>query len=263
MNTTEKILANVLELQSMPTVFLEALDNIQDPKVNAIKLSTTVSKDMALTTKLLRFVNSPYYGFAREITQVNNAIALLGFRAVRDIIMMMAMKPMMLSQSGKDLWEHSIRCAYAAQLLAESVLDTPADEVFTIGFLHDIGRVLFQLYDLESFEEIARLEKMGVDKLLVEEDIFGVNHTLVGEAFAIKESLPPIISKSIRYHHDPMNEEAPYMAKVIYLAEILTQPQLKTPDEMLLQDLELKIEDLEQLREEIFEKTAIMIEALK
>lgn len=263
MNTTEKILANVLELQSMPTVFLEALDNIQDPKVNAIKLSNIVSKDMALTTKLLRFVNSPYYGFAREITQVNNAIALLGFRAVRDIIMMMAMKPMMLSQSGKDLWEHSIRCAYASQLLAESIMDTPADEVFTIGFLHDIGRVLFQLYDLESFEEVARLEKMGVDKLVVEEDIFGVDHTLVGEAFAIKESLPPIISKSIRYHHDPTNEEAPYIAKVIYLAEMITQSELKALDEGFLTELEIQIDDLQRLREEIFEKTDIMIEALK
>ena len=104
MDKTEKILSNVLELQSMPTVFLEALDNIQNPNVNAMKLSNILSKDMALTTKLLRLVNSPYYGFAQKITQVNNAVALLGFRAVKDIIMMMALKPMMLSQKGKELF---------------------------------------------------------------------------------------------------------------------------------------------------------------
>lgn len=265
MEKVQKILTKVVELQSMPTVFLEALDSIQDPKVNAIKLSGIISKDMALTTKLLRVVNSPYYGFAQEITQVNNAIALLGFRAVKDIIMMMALKPMMVSQSGKELWEHSLRCAYASQYFAETIMEVSADEVFTIGFLHDIGRVLFQLYDLEGFEEVARLSKLGIDQMIVEEDIFGADHTIVGEAFAQRENLPPIISKSIRYHHDPMNEEAPYLAKIIYLAEMLTQSEAKDPliPAEFLEQLELQIDDQTALREEIFEKTDLIINVLK
>lgn len=264
-NNIEKILSNVLELQSMPTVFLDALDNIQNPNVNAMKISNIISKDIALTTKILRLVNSAYYGFPQEITQVNNAIALLGFRTVKDIIMIMALKPMMLSQSGKELWEHSIRCAYAAQLLAESLMDTPAEEVFTVGLLHDIGRVLFQIYDAESFEEVSRLSDLGIDKLLVEEDIFGVNHTLAGEAFAIKENLPPIISSTIRYHHDPFNENAPMMSKVIYMVEMLIQKNPKTPiiENEVLEKLGFEIEDIDALREEIFEKTDIVISALK
>lgn len=265
MENVQKILSDVMELQSMPTVFLEALDNIQDPKVNAIKLSSIIAKDMALTTKLLRLVNSPYYGFSQEITQVNNAIALLGFRTVRDIIMMMALKPMMLSQTGKDLWEHSLRCAYAAQFFAENIMEVSAEEVFTIGFLHDIGRVLFQLYDPENFEEVARLGKLGIDQMIVEEDLFGANHTIVGEAFAIRENLPPIIAKSIRHHHNPFHEEAPYLAKIIYLAEMMTQPEASNPiiPPEFLEKLELQIDDPEALREEIFEKTDIIINALK
>lgn len=262
MGKVQKILSKILELQSMPTVFLEALESIQDPKINAIKLSNIISKDMALTTKLLKLVNSPYYGFAQEITQVNNAIALLGFRTVRDIIMMMALKPMMLSQSGKDLWEHSLRCAYASRYFAESIMEVSADEVFTIGFLHDIGRVLFQLYDLEGFEEVSRLANLGVDQMIVEEDIFGANHTIVGEAFANRENLPPIIGKTIRYHHNPFDEEAPYLAKIIYLAEIITQPELKF-DKSEFEQLEIVIEDIDALREEIFEKTDTVINSLK
>lgn len=265
MDNVEKILSNVLELQSMPTVFLEALDNIQDPNVNAMKISNIISKDIALTTKLLRLVNSAYYGFPQEITQVNNAIALLGFRTVKDIIMMMALKPMMSSQSGKELWEHSIRCAYASQLLAESIMDIPAEEVFTIGLLHDIGRVLFQLYDIESFDEVSRLSEMGIDKLVVEEDVFGVDHTLVGEAFAIKENLPPIISSTIRYHHNPLDENAPVLSKIVYLAEMITQKKPKSPilENSFLEQLGIEIEDLDELRAEIFEKTDIVINALK
>ena len=262
MDKVQKILSNVLELQSMPTVFLEALDSIQDPKINAIRLSNIISKDMALTTKLLRLVNSPYYGFAQEITQVNNAIALLGFRTVRDIIMMMALKPMMLSQSGKDLWEHSLRCAYAARFFAESIMEVSTDEVFTIGFLHDIGRVLFQLYSNDDFEEVARLANLGIDQMIVEEDIFGADHTIVGEAFAKRENLPPIIGKAIRYHHNPFDEEAPYLAKIIYLAEVITQPELKTSDSELEQ-IGIKIDDIDGLRTEIFEKTDLVINALK
>ncbi|MEI8377338.1 MAG: HDOD domain-containing protein [bacterium] len=265
MNNVEKILSNVLELQSMPTVFLEALDNIQDPKANAMKLANIVSKDMALTTKLLRLVNSSYYGISQKITQVNNAIALLGFRIVKDIIMVMALKPMMSSQSGKDLWEHSIRCAYASQILAESIIEIPAEEVFTIGLLHDIGRVLFQIYDLESFNEMVRLSNMGIEKLLVEEEIFGVDHTIVGEAFTIKEKLPYIISSTIRYHHDPLNENAPTMARIVYLAEMLIQPNPKNPiiEDEFMEQLGIEIEDLEELRQEIFDKTDIIINALK
>ncbi len=265
MDNVEKILSNVLELQSMPTVFLEALDNIQNPNVNAMKISNIISKDIALTTRILRLVNSAYYGFPQEITQVNNAIALLGFRTVKDIIMIMALKPMMLSQSGKELWEHSIRCAYASQLLAESLMDTPAEEVFTVGLLHDIGRVLLQIYDADSFEEVSRLSDLGIDKLLVEEDIFGANHALVGEAFAIKENLPPIISSTIRYHHDPLNENAPMMSKVIYMVEMLIQKNPKTPilENPFLEELGFEIEDLESLRNEIFEKTDVVINSLK
>jgi len=261
-NNVEKILSNVLELQSMPTVFLEALDNIQNPNVNAMKISNIISKDMALTTKILRLVNSAYYGFPQEITQVNNAIALLGFRTVKDIIMIMALKPMMLSQSGKELWEHSIRCAYAAQILAENHTDAPTDEIFTIGLLHDIGRVLFQMYDAQSTDEVSRLWDMGVNKLLVEEDLFGVNHAVVGEAFAIKEGLPPVISSAIRYHHEPLDENAPFVAKIIYLAEILTQKNQKNFG-ISLSELGFQIENPEGLREEIFEKTDIVINALK
>jgi len=267
MDNVQKILANVIELQSMPTVFLEALDSIQDPKINAIKLSSIISKDMALTTKLLRLVNSPYYGFAKEITQVNNAVALLGFRTVKDIIMMMALKPMMLSQNGKDLWEHSLRCAYAAQFFAENIIEVAADEVFTIGFLHDIGRVLFQLYDMESFDEVSRLSKLGIDQLIVEEDIFGADHTVVGEAFVIRENLPPIIAKSIRYHHNPTDENAPYLSKIIYLAEMLTQPEPKDPTMPIplefLEQFEIKIDNQEDLRKEVFEKTDVIISSLE
>lgn len=265
MNNVEKILSNVLELQSMPTIFLEALDNIQDPKANAIKLANIVSKDMALTTKLLRLVNSSYYGVAQKVTQVNNAIALLGFRIVKDIIMVMAMKPMMSSQSGKDLWEHSIRCAYASQILSENFSNIPAEEVFTIGLLHDIGRVLFQQYDMDSFNEVNRLANMGVDKLVLEEDIFGVDHTVVGEAFTIKEKLPSIISSTIRYHHDPLHEDAPNMARIVYLAEMIIQSESNPVgiDAEFLGQLGFDIEDLDALRDEIFEKTDIILDALK
>ncbi len=266
MDKIEEILSNVLELQSMPIVFFEALDNIQDPRVNAMRLSDIISKDMALTAKILRLVNSAYYGFSKEITQVNNAIALLGFRVVRNMIMMMALKPMMVSLNGRALWEHSVRCAYAAQFIAEKTLDTPVEEVFTIGVLHDIGRSLFQIYDPKGAEEIDRLSHMGVDKMLVEEDIFGIDHTIVGEAFAIKEKLPHIISHAIRYHHDPLNPKAPEIAKVIYLAEMITQPFPKDLnaliDPEMLKKTGLDIGDPLAIREDIFEKTDRLIQAL-
>lgn len=264
MDKIEEILSHVEELQSMPTVFLEALENINDPQVNAMKLSNIVSKDMALTTKLLRFVNSAFYGFEKEITQVNNAIAMLGFQMVKDIILMMAMKPMMTSQGGKDLWEHSIRCAYTSQMLAESILDSPAEEVFTIGLLHDIGRAIIQIYSNEDFEEIERLRKMGVDKLLIEDDLIGVTHPELGEAFAQKENLPEVISASIRHHHDPFVPGAPGMARIIYLAEMLiqkdTKTELITPE--ILEKLEIEIEDVDSLRQEIFEKTDLVLGVL-
>jgi putative nucleotidyltransferase with HDIG domain len=263
----EEILSSVLELQSMPAVFFEALDNIQNPQVNAMKMSNIISKDMALTAQILRLVNSAYYGFPKEISQVNNAIALLGFRAIRNMIMMMAMKPMMLSQSGMLLWEHSIRCAYMAQHIAEKTMDTPAEEIFTIGILHDIGRSLFQIYDPANAAEIDRLGAMGVDPLLVEEDSFGVDHTVVGQAYVEKENLPPIIGDAIRYHHDPFNEKAPSIAKVIYLAEMLSQPNPKDTlvDEEIYKKLgfDIPFEKLPSIREEIFEKTEIIIQVIR
>lgn len=260
----DKILGNITEIHSMPLVFLEALESIKDPKVNAMKLSNIISKDIALTTKLLNLVNSAYYGFPKQITKVENAIALLGLKTVRNIIMGMALKPMMLSQRGKDLWMHSMRCAFATQFLSESYDNINPEEAFIVGLLHDIGRVLFQMYDPKAFDEVNRLVKLGAYKLDAEEQVFGVNHTVMGEAFAKDKNLPSMITSSIKQHHTPHEVVSSEITSIVYVAERLTQDPVQYPilDPDIMDMLDMHIENPMELREEIFEKSELIISTL-
>ena len=112
----QQVLDQIKEIPAMPNVIVKALGIIKDDQSGTKELSEIMAYDQALTSQVLKLVNSAYYGFAQEITSVNKALALLGMTQTKNIIIAVAMKPMLTSQGGRDMWMHSLRCAVACEL---------------------------------------------------------------------------------------------------------------------------------------------------
>ena len=262
--TLQEIIDSTPALLTMPKVISEALNLIKDPKTNVNKLSDIIAKDISLTSEILKMVNTAYYGFPTQITTINKAIALLGLNKVKSVIMSVAMKPMLQSNGGKSLWEHSIKCAVGCEIIAESLgMDDP-DEAFTMGLMHDIGKIVLESYNKVAYQEINRLISLGAERLNAEKMIYGYNHAEIGAELVTKWNLPSVISTSVKYHHMPHHSEMPSVVGIVYVAERVIQDPIKYPilDFDIINSLDFDLPDPLELREIIFEKSNGIINVL-
>ncbi len=260
----KNIVNNMPGLPSMPSVISEALNIIENPKSNINQLSEIISKDIALTTQILKLVNSAYYGFPSQITTINKAMALLGFNKVKSLILSVAVKPMMMSNCGKAVWEHSIRCAVGCKIIGAGLGYEDADEAFIIGLLHDIGKTAMEIINKEAAKEILRLTNLGADILQAEKMFYGFTHTEMGKELVQKWKLPVIIASTIEHHHSPQKSEDKLRAGIVYIANKITHEQLKYPifDTDITDTFDFEIPDPNALREEIFEQSQHILQAL-
>lgn len=260
----KQIIDEMPNLPTMPTIVVEALNIIGNPKSNINQLSEIISKDISMTTQILKLVNSAYYGFPSQITTINKAMALLGLNQVKGLIMSVATKPMMMTYCGKNLWEHSIRCAVGCQIISKSLGVGQSDEAFVMGLLHDIGKTVFEIYNKEALNEIHKLVGLGADRLTAEKMMFGFTHTEIGQELVLKWKLPVIIGTCVRYHHEPQKSEVPSTAGMVYVADRVAQDQLKYPilDPDIIDSLDFEIPDPQRLREEIITASLPIINAL-
>lgn len=217
------------DVPAMPNVIIRALGIINDDSSGTKELSEIMAYDQALTSQVLKLVNSAYYGFAQEITSIKNAIALLGMTQTKNIVIAVAMKPMLTSQCGKDMWRHSLKTAVASELLAKNFDFLDPNDAFTIGFLHDIGKVILNLCDSKKYQGVKELIQNGGDQLAAEERIFDINHADVGFMLAKKWKLPVLLANCIKYHHDPLRSSMPKASSLIYLANMISQPGEELP----------------------------------
>lgn len=262
--TAKEVIENLPEIPSMPAVVGQALKLIDEPDTDVKQLADIISMDIAMTTQILKMVNSAYYGFPSQITSINKAMALLGFDKIRSLILSVAVKPMMMSYSGKALWNHSIRCAVGAQYIAKSLGVGNPDDAFVMGLLHDIGKTVMQLYNSSAFNEVEKLVSIGADILDAERTFFGFTHTEAGKIMVEKWNLPLIIEIIVEHHHNPLESEETANTSIVYVADRITQENLKYPifEQEIIDSFDYEIQSPEALREEIFELSKPIIEAL-
>jgi len=174
--------------------------------INHKSIADLAKFDPLLSVELLRLVNSPLFGLGREVKSVSHAITLLGHRALRNIIMCLAVRDLSkichISKKGLTLfWEQALRRGVAAKLLAPFIHDNP-DECFTLGLVADMGLlVLFHLQPKHThlFEQIVTLTPDS--RLQEEHRIFGFGHDETGELLAKSWGLPPPFVQAIGLHH--------------------------------------------------------------
>ncbi len=260
---SSKLLDQIKELPAMPNVIVKALGIIKDDNSGTKELSDIMAYDQALTSQVLKLVNSAYYGFAQEITSVNKALALLGMTQTRNIIIAVAMKPMLTSQGGRDMWKHSLRCGVAAEYIAAKIGSVDAADAFTIGFLHDIGKILLNIADTMTYQKVRTMVKNGMEVIDAENELFETNHADLGFLLAKKWKLSVLLANCIKYHHDPLSSSMPQVSTLAYIANKISHDEPDVFDEELVKEqLGLEVSTIMQYRDEIIEKSNALFATL-
>lgn len=206
----QEIARNTGDLPALPAITATALQMTDDPRVSVRDLQSLIAQDQALTARILKIVNSAMYSFAREVSTLSHAISILGLDTVRSIIVGASVQQLFSSNatSGRDLttklfWEHSWGAAVAGKLIAARTNYAVAEEAFTSGLLHDMGKMVLLRNRGALYTEILNEVYRGTATFSeIETRTFGFSHAHVGALLASKWRFPAQLVEAILYHHD-------------------------------------------------------------
>ncbi|MGK7344207.1 MAG: HDOD domain-containing protein [Candidatus Nitrospinota bacterium M3_3B_026] len=201
-----------------------------NPATKPAELVNVISMDSVLTAKILRLVNSAYFGPGRNIASLGRAVIMLGFNTIKNMALSVSVASAVSIKSGfrwfsnDEYWEHCLGCALAARELARaSGAGARIEEYFVAGLLHDIGKAAL----IQGLE--ARIEKIydpnlepETPRFMLETERLGLNHAEVGQMIAEKWKLPDSLTIAIGHHHTPLKapEEGRGMALTVHVADI-------------------------------------------
>ncbi len=205
-----RILSKLQDIKSFPQFVLETMRKLNDPTSNVADVAKSLSRDEGLVLRVLKLANSAAYGAARNISNIQDAVSLLGYKAVSNIILAASVYSSMdkgLSGYALDrgeLWRHSLTVAYCAQHLAKETGKVSSDDAYVGGLLHDIGKVVLNDYVRFGYGIIVKMvEESGMPFIEAELQVLGFDHSMVGEMLTEKWGLPESHKIAVAYHHKP------------------------------------------------------------
>ncbi|MBX6422294.1 HDOD domain-containing protein [Thermosulfurimonas sp. F29] len=257
----KKKLRTLEGLPTLPPIVAKLTRMIGDETVSAPQIAAVIEKDQVLTSKVLRLVNSAFYGFPRRISTVSNAIVLLGFNVIRTLVITASIFEMMQSRD-VGLWEHSLGVAMVSGLLARRLgLDQP-EEVATAGLLHDLGKVVERATLLEEYRNIQQMvNEREIPWREAEAEILHMDHAEMGGYLLNRWNLPERLIEPVSFHHEVHRaRNFPVETAVVQMADLLVRargfgfagdPWVPEPEEKTLKLVPLSREDLSALWPEL------------
>jgi putative nucleotidyltransferase with HDIG domain len=201
-------LKRVDSLPPFPAVIQETLSLLDSDRSNASDIARAVSKDEAITARILRVVNSAFYGARGKVTTVSHAVTLLGLEQLRMVVMGVALldqgdaREPGATWNRKMVWEHSWASARWAQALAWGTRYEPAEEASIAALLHDVGKIVIGASEPREFTEaVALASTTGLVSWEAEDRVVGFNHVETGKLVAERWRFPAAIHQTIALHH--------------------------------------------------------------
>jgi putative nucleotidyltransferase with HDIG domain len=204
-----KLLEKLSDIPTLPMVAMRVNELINDPYSSSGQIAEVLKKDQVLTAKVLRLVNSSYYAIPGGVTDVQRALAYLGFNTLAQLVLGLSVFSMFktlgdesIGISMSDFWRHALGAAVASEILARKTNYPKPEEAFTCGLLHDIGKLVLHEIDPDRLRDVissAAATQRSFFEVEREKDLPG--HSFLGEVIAAKWGLPQVIRLAIRYHH--------------------------------------------------------------
>jgi len=203
---------NVESVPTLETSKLRLLETLQHEDTDMGSLENVISTDPAMTAKVIRLANSPFYRHAQQNFGLHQSLLTIGVDMVKCITLSMAVMDSLGCETryARNLWYHS----YATSLIALSLSSDKVerDRLFTGALLHDLGRLVFLSRATEAYVSLFEFEGYWPDTNL-EMDVFGIDHTMLGETVARAWHFPEEIVEVVRNHHKPASR----ISALVYL----------------------------------------------
>lgn len=236
--TMMKKLERIEDLPTLPTILFEVNRLLEDINTSAKVLSDTIEKDQSMVVKILKLVNSAFYGFRSKVSDISNAVVLLGFNTVRNAVISVSI---IKAFSGKnalkgfditEFWKHSIAVAVTSKRLAERYRVEAPDNCFVAGLLHDIGKLILSQYFQDLFTKVwITAQKENLTFYEAEKKELSVKHPLIGSFLAKRWQFPDDLVDTIKCHHAVRKNVSNYeLLLIVYVADIIVNHCTMEPE---------------------------------
>ncbi len=239
--TMMKKLERIEDLPTLPTILFEVNRLLEDINTSPKKLSDAIKKDPSMVVKILKLVNSAFYGFRSRISDISNAVVLLGFNTIRNAVISVSIIKTFSGKKGlegfdiTEFWKHSIAVAVTSKRLAEKCRVEAPDSCFVAGLLHDIGKLVLSQHFQDLFTRVwitAQTENLTFYE--AEKKEIAVKHPRIGSFLAKKWQFPDHLVDAVKCHHAVRKSVSNYeMVLIVYGANIIVNHCARESDKSI------------------------------
>jgi HD-like signal output (HDOD) protein len=275
LSITER-LDTIEDLPTLPIVVTQLQKLIANPRSNMSQIAGVIARDQAIAGRVIRLVNSAFYGLRNRVVSIQQAIVVLGLNTVKNLVVGVSVvktfgdsdTPSLFDR--ERLWLHAFGCAYGAKLIAGRLRRDEPEDYFLAGLLHDTGILILDQFVHDRFVEVLRRAVSdGVPYLRAEEEVLGGTHQEVGEYVGARWKLPDGLLHAMRCHHHPVESEADNahtydLAAVVHAADVVADNagvhmgvhgECRRCDESVPAYLGLRPSALEEIAEQVREES--------
>ncbi len=229
MTRTQELLKKFSNVKTLPHVAIRLNKLISDDSSTMKDFEEMIELDPALVVRLLRVVNSPFFGLRQQVTSISRAVMVVGMKNLNNMIVTSALKDVFEKEaknavfSRSHLWLHSIAVSICSRTISQRIFGTMGENAYLCGILHDIGLIVEDQIEQELFSKVCSLATPEAGPITShEKEIIGTDHCEIGSALCDEWGLPPEVQEGIQYHHDLEKEFPPSStAGIIQIAEYL------------------------------------------
>ena len=224
------IIKEIDSLPGMPTMAVKILSLLDTEDVSASEIEKLILMEPSVTANTIRLINSPYFGLSSKVASIRQALVLLGFKKISQLIISICMKSLLdkpvegYGLNPEDLCLHSITTSIASEMIIEELSMEYNDEIFTSALLHDIGKFVLGKFikeDINAIEDLTLNHDIPFER--AEQMILGFDHAEVGALILEKWNFPENIINSVRWHHSPESSSIKddIVADIVHIANFL------------------------------------------
>ena len=255
---------------SPPILYYQLREKLDNPDTTFDDLAAVIMTDPAMSARLLKIVNSAFYGLGEKVDTLTHALSIVGTEQLIDLALA-AIVTSKFKGIPRDLinmetfWVHSIGCGIAARRIAKQIPGVEDEKMYLGGMLHDIGSLIFYKESPEDAKKILlRCKESGENLFKVEKEILGYDHAEVGALLLTEWKLSERLVEMVRYHHQPASAGEFMMETcIIARADAMVyelnignsgEPGIPELDPKVSEMIPISDEEINALKEEIIEQ---------
>lgn len=263
MPTAEKLIAQFKDVQTLPHVISQLSKLIADSESTMKQFEEVIEMDPILVARLLKVVNSPFYGLMQKVDSISRAVAYLGMRNLHNIAVTESLKTLFVRKedssifSRKQLWLHCAAVSICSKMIAERIFGINGDDAYLCGILHDFGLIVEEQLLTVQFLSICQQSTSTTQMLSQEQELLGTDHAAIGYLMTKEWAMPETIQQAIRDHHLKLDDVEPEsLTGILQIAEYLTSQQNYTTLTNMQTDISPPL--LDHIQEELDEYSILL-----